>query len=45
MNSLSRARMRIYKEKKPMLEFMEPLHPKVVHFPIALFITAFFWKF
>lgn len=24
-----------------MLEFLEPLHPKVVHFPIALFITAF----
>jgi len=24
-----------------MLEFLTPLHPKVVHFPIALFITAF----
>lgn len=24
-----------------MLEFLQPLHPKVVHFPIALFITAF----
>lgn len=24
-----------------MVEFLQPLHPKVVHFPIALFITAF----
>ncbi len=24
-----------------MLEFLQPLHPKLVHFPIALFITAF----
>lgn len=23
-----------------MLEFLQPFHPKVVHFPIALFITA-----
>ena len=23
-----------------MLELLEPLHPKVVHFPVALFITA-----
>ncbi len=23
-----------------MLEYLEPIHPKLVHFPIALFITA-----
>lgn len=23
-----------------MLEFLQPIHPKIVHFPIALFITA-----
>lgn len=23
-----------------MLEFLEPLHPKLVHFPVALFMTA-----
>ena len=25
-----------------MLELLQPLHPKVVHFPVALFITALF---
>ena len=26
-----------------MLDYLVPIHPKIVHFPVALFITAFFF--
>ena len=29
------------KAEKMMIEQLLPIHPKLVHFPIALFITAF----